>query len=379
MYADLIQENATVTGTGPITLAGNVTGWRKYSDAFGSGKKVRYFIQNETRLQWESGEGTFTVAGPDVLSRDKVVRSSNGNNLVNFDDSAKTVICSADADTIRFGASPAPVATGTKNARIVAYDPPLTALIDGHVYAWINGAAANDDEATVDLGPGETDVVQPDGFPLEGGEMPADGLILAKYIAADDELRLLTLPPQNIDLDATAIKQGRHTIWVPAGAMVARTTNGAASGTVETTTNKVMLKTLDFDASTIEYAQFAIRMPKGWNEGTVSAVFVWSHAATTTNFKVSWGLQAVAISDDDALDAAFGTAQYANDTGGTTNDAYASPETSAITIAGTPAAEDLVIFQVLRKADDGTNDTLAIDARLHGVTLYITINAPTDA
>jgi len=180
-------------------------------------------------------------------------------------------------------------------------------------------------------------------------------------------------------VESELLKQGRHTIWVPAVAMIPRTTNGAASGSVETTTNKVMLKTLDFDASTIEYAQFAIRMPKGWDEGTVAAVFVWSHAATTTNFKVSWGLQAVAISDDDALDAAFGTAQYANDTGGTTNDAYASPETSAITIAGTPAAEDLVIFQVLRKADDGTNDTLAVDARLHGVTLYYTVNAPTDA
>ncbi len=194
MYADLIQENATVAGTGAITLNGNVTGWRKYSDAFGSGATVRYFIQNETRLQWEAGEGTFTVAGPDILTRDKVVRSSNGNNLVNFDDSAKVVICSADADTIRFGGSPAPVATGTKNARIVAYDPPLTALIDGHVYVWVNGSEANDAEATVDLGPGETEIVRPDGTSLFAKDMPADALILAKYVAADDALRLLSIP-----------------------------------------------------------------------------------------------------------------------------------------------------------------------------------------
>ncbi len=193
MYADLIQENATVTGTGPITLAGNVTGWRKFSDAFGSGKKVRYFIQNETRLQWEFGIGTVTIAGPDVLTREQVVRSSNANNLVNFDDSAKTVICPGDADSQRFGASPAPVATGTKNARIVAYDPPLTALIDGHIYAWINGDEANDDETTVDLGPGETDVVRPDGTALLPKDMPADALILAKYVADDDALRLLAV------------------------------------------------------------------------------------------------------------------------------------------------------------------------------------------
>jgi hypothetical protein len=172
---------------------------------------------------------------------------------------------------------------------------------------------------------------------------------------------------------------GKQAIYIPAGAMVARTTNGAAAGTVETTTNKIMLASLDFDASTIEYAQFKIRMPKSWNEGTVSFVPEWSHASTSTNFKVSWGLQGVAISDDDAGDAAFGTAQYSNDTGGTTDDFYAGPESSAITIAGTPAAEDLVVFQVLRKADDGTNDTLAIDARLLGITLYITTDAGNDA
>ena len=172
---------------------------------------------------------------------------------------------------------------------------------------------------------------------------------------------------------------GVQSIWVPASEIYTRTTNGAAAGSVETATNKVMLKTFDFDAGTPEYVQFVRRMPKKWNLGTVTAVFAWSHAATTTNFGVSWGIQAAAISDDDAMDAAFGTAIYSNDTGGTTNDFYVSPATAAVTIAGTPAAEDLVVFQVLRKADDGTNDTLAVDARLHGVTLYFTTAAGTDA
>lgn len=172
---------------------------------------------------------------------------------------------------------------------------------------------------------------------------------------------------------------GEHQIWIPAVAMISRTTNGAAHGVTEMTTNRNMFRTLDFDASTIEYAQFSIRMPKSWDEGTVTFIPEWSHAATATNFGVSWGLQAVAISNDDTGDVAFGTAQYSNDTGGTTNDLYAGPESSAITVAGTPAAEDLVMFQVLRKADDATNDTLAVDARLHGITLIITTNAGNDA
>ena len=49
------------------------------------------------------------------------------------------------------------------------------------------------------------------------------------------------------------------------------------------------------------------------------------------------------------------------------------------TVAGTPQAGDWVTFQVLRKADDGTNDTLAVDARLLGVRLYITTDAADDA
>lgn len=189
-----------------------------------------------------------------------------------------------------------------------------------------------------------------------------------------------------VDVDITAsllalasqLSIGLQTCWIPAGAMVARTTNGAASGTTEMATTYNMFKTLDFDTATAEYAQFCIQMPKSWNEGTVTAAFVWSHAATTTNFGVAFGLQGVAISNDDTGAVAFGTAQLAVDTGGTTNDIYITPATSAITIGGTPAANDYVMFQVYRAVSDG-GDTMAIDARLHGVQLYYTIDAATDA
>jgi len=180
-------------------------------------------------------------------------------------------------------------------------------------------------------------------------------------------------------VEGTLVKKvGTETIYVPAAAMTARTTNGAAAGTAETTTNKIMLSTLDFDTTTQEFAQFAVRMPKSWNLGTVTATFTWSHAATATNFGVVWALEAVAISDQDAGDAAVGTAQQIADTGGTTNTLYVTSATSAITIAGTPAAQDWVVFQVKRVPADAS-DTMAIDARLHGVTVNFTTNASTDA
>lgn len=166
---------------------------------------------------------------------------------------------------------------------------------------------------------------------------------------------------------------GKMLRYIPASQMTARTTNGAASGTVELGTNKNMLRTLDFDSTTAEFAQFEISMPKGWNEGTVTFEPEWSHPATATNFGVTWKLQAVAISNDDARDVAFGTAQSSVDTGGTTDDFYRGPESAAITIAGSPAEGDLVQFQISRDPTDG-GDTLAVDARLSGIRLYFTTN-----
>jgi hypothetical protein len=172
--------------------------------------------------------------------------------------------------------------------------------------------------------------------------------------------------------------QGIQEIWIPASAMVANTTNGAAVGSVEVSTNKNMLNTLDFDASTQEFAQFSIRMPNSWNEGTVTFLPLWSHPSTTTNFGVVWQMRAVAISNGDALDAAFGTAQTSTDTGGTTDTSYEGPESSAITIAGSPAAGDYVNFQVARVPSNGS-DTLAVDARLAGIVLRITVDDTVDA
>jgi hypothetical protein len=152
----------------------------------------------------------------------------------------------------------------------------------------------------------------------------------------------------------------------------------AALASVATTANQPDIHTLNFDQTTPEYAQFSFVMPKSWNEGTVTFAPVWSHPSTVTNFGVVWSLQGVAVGNDDAIAAAFGSVQTSTDTGGTTDDLYTGPESSAITIAGTPAAEDMVFFRVARVAGDG-GDTLAVDARLHGVILYITTDAATDA
>ncbi len=177
---------------------------------------------------------------------------------------------------------------------------------------------------------------------------------------------------------ADKIAQGLHTIWVPSAAMASTTTNGAEYAELELATNDVMIATMDFDTTTSESAQFQVRMPKSWDEGTVLFAASWSHAATTTDFGVTWSLGGNAVSDGGALDAAIGTAIDVSDTGGTTNDMYISARSAAVTIGGTPAAEDMVTFKILRDVADASDD-MAIDARLHGVTLYYTVDAEDDA
>lgn len=172
---------------------------------------------------------------------------------------------------------------------------------------------------------------------------------------------------------------GKQAIYIAAAAITPSATGGcAALATVATSANQPDLQTLDFDQTTQEFAQFSIVMPKKWNEGTVTFKAHWSHPATTVNFGVAWQLQGVAVGDDDAIAAAYGTEQVVTDTGGTTNDLYSTAESAAITIAGSPAAEDMVFFRVARAPSNGS-DTLAVDARLHGITLYVTTDAETDA
>lgn len=173
----------------------------------------------------------------------------------------------------------------------------------------------------------------------------------------------------------TLVVNDKRTVNFPAGSMIARTTNGAAAVTEELATNDVMIRSWAFDSATSEAVQTVpVRMPKSWNEGTVEFQFLWKHPATTTNFGVRWGARARAFSDDDALDQAWGTEQEVTDTGGTTADLYISSFTSALTIGGSPAEGDMVIFEFYRDPLDG-GDTMAVDAHLIEVTMTYTVNA----
>jgi hypothetical protein len=168
---------------------------------------------------------------------------------------------------------------------------------------------------------------------------------------------------------------GVQDLFIPASAMWPTITNGCSALTqTEMATSLFNVMSLDFDQTTQEFAQFQVRLPRKWNNGTITAAVYWT--ATSGSGTVQWGISGGAYSNDDALTVALGTPQTSDDTLITTNDLHISPTTSAITLAGTPADADFLAIQVSRNPG---SDTLSGDAKLLGVAIFLTTDAAKDA
>lgn len=225
------------------------------------------------------------------------------------------------------------------------------------------------------LGNSNTFTIRDDRLTLQDNSDTTKQLVFQLSGITTATTRTITVPDANITLGPTVL--GLQDMWIPAGAMFPRTTTGcAALAQAETTTNKINYKVLDFDQTTQEYAQFVWQPPRNWNNGTVKVTPYWTAASGTGG--VVWSVAGGAYSNDDALDTALGTAQTSTDTLIATGDLHVGPQTSAITIAGTPADSDAVIFEVSRVTGDAS-DTLNADARLIGISIEYTIDAATAA
>lgn len=156
--------------------------------------------------------------------------------------------------------------------------------------------------------------------------------------------------------------------------MIPATTNGPAQTHNEATTNKQNYYSLDFDPTTQEFAHAVVAMPSDWNGSTVTAKFYWTATGTSTN-PVEWACEATSYGDSETIDAAWGTAQVISDAHtATALQVQITDATPAITIGGTPAAGELVMFRIKRDPASG-NDTLAVDAMLLGVMINYTRSA----
>ena len=216
-----------------------------------------------------------------------------------------------------------------------------------------------------------------DTTPQLGGDLDVNGNDLVS--TSNGDINFVPNGTGEVQANGAVIKNaGTETIFVPAQAMFGTTTNGADAQAIETTATRPEMKVLDFDASTAEYAQFSIAMPKSWNLGTVTFQAFWSPSNTDTGDALI-GLQGVGVANDDTSDIAFGTAVDVTDAGGgAVEDVLVSPVSGAITIAGTPADDDYTYFQVVRNATAG-GDSFTGDVRLLGIKLFYTTDAANDA
>lgn len=197
--------------------------------------------------------------------------------------------------------------------------------------------------------------------------------VLAKtdWITVSQAVNLDTIKSQA----ASALQQGRHSLVIPAAAWAPTITNGCGRSFTELATNDLMSETVDFDTTTQEFATFQWVPDKKWNAGTLTYRVRWRCTGGSSAQTLDMALSAIAISNDDAEDAAPGTAVVVTDTWIANGDHHVSPESAAVTVAGTPAKGDTVFFRLQRNV---STDNLAGDALIESVEIFWTSDATTD-
>lgn len=179
------------------------------------------------------------------------------------------------------------------------------------------------------------------------------------------------------------IVSGKRAIWVPVQAMNPSLTAGCGGlTTTETTAGRPDMKTRPFDSATEEHAQFSVAFPLSWDLGTVTFMPYWTKltAPTAGLDGVAWGLQGLAVGDDELFDQAYGTEIVVGvDAVKVIEDLWIGAESTAVTIAGTPANDDLCEFQISRVvASADPLDDMDVDAELIGVKIFYTTDIADD-
>lgn len=162
---------------------------------------------------------------------------------------------------------------------------------------------------------------------------------------------------------------GRKSLWVPAGAMFGTATLPADCNTLyDSGANDITARVCAYDQTNSERAEFNRAMPNNWDEGTVTFQVYWTAGAGSAAQTTNMDLACVAVSDDDSLNATFGTVQGSDDALIAANDLHVAAESAAITCGGSPAAGDLLLFRLTRDIAD----TLAADVLVLGIRIFYT-------
>jgi hypothetical protein len=168
---------------------------------------------------------------------------------------------------------------------------------------------------------------------------------------------------------------GREERWFGQAEFVPQQTSGPAVDFTEYDNFFPML-TLDFEDALQKYAVALWAPPKRWDRGTLTFQVYWMGY---NSGGVVFSLQADAISNDDQLDDAWaGTAIEVADTFILSEDLHITPESAAVTVAGSPADGDLLKLRLSRVVGSGS-DTIAGSVYVIGVKVFWTSDQGNDA
>lgn len=177
-------------------------------------------------------------------------------------------------------------------------------------------------------------------------------------------------------LSKTFVEFGQHSIMLTSGKP--NVTNGPASYSAETATNKTPIVGYAFDASTEESMWFDFVLPKSWDGGPFSCMGFWGATGGTAGQGVVWGFSARVLTDTSDWDAANGAEVTVTDTLTAHDSEHITDVSAAITPSGDlGGGPKRVKLKVARKVGDAA-DTLAADAILQGVLVLYGVSAAND-
>ncbi|MBI9078881.1 MAG: hypothetical protein JEY79_03970, partial [Pseudodesulfovibrio sp.] len=168
-----------------------------------------------------------------------------------------------------------------------------------------------------------------------------------------------------------------ETDYIAGAAMTPATTNGASTEIIETTTNKQDFAVMTFAGDADSAAEFSYPMPEAWDRGTIKAKLFWlPEDGASIGEDVVFALQALALSEGDALDVAFaGAGVSIADQALGDGVKHLSPASAALTIEGNPALADLIHFRLTRDVSAGATP-MTEGCRVLGIWIQYTCNQP---
>lgn len=394
------------TGTGTVTLGSAVTAFLTFAEA-GAVNATVYSYVIEDGNDVEYGIGTYTTSGT-LFSRDTVTGSkiggTAGTSKINLSGSAIIAITALAADIVTptgtqtlsnktldgatlpvtysdDGAGEGPVANLLRNSA----SPAASDIIGALALQGKDSAANTETYAKIFAQIVDPTTTSEDGLlalqtiiagTLASRVLIGHGLYTPSVTGGDkgaNSANIETLYQANAQVKTV----GKETIWIPAGALIANVGAAPTAYVFDSGSENNIFRTWQFSASSTQAVQFAIGMPKSWDKGPVTVEFEWTAEGGSAG-NVVWYCNAYAYSNDDALNTARGGTQSVTDAWIANGDLHVTAETPAITISGTPANGDVVLYEFGRDAANGS-DTFATTSLLIAVKILFNTNASTDA